>query len=98
MNTVFELGGDLVRDEVISQESCNVVAFVESDLKTAFCQVAHNVMRLIAEGSDEEAQNIQEYAVDCYVALLDTSVVLPDVMVHVGFSQRQQKRLVLRSD
>ncbi|CAK4084297.1 unnamed protein product [Aphanomyces euteiches] len=60
MTNVFELGGELVKEEV-----------------------AHNLMRLIAEGSgDDEEQDMElrRDAVDTYLELLEKPV-LPDILV-----------------
>ena len=62
MNTVFELGGELVRTDV-----------------------AHNLMRLIAEGSgeDEDADmELRKYAAETYVNLI-SKTKLPDVLLQV---------------
>eukprot|EP00003_Mantamonas_plastica_P010897 TRINITY_DN2043_c0_g1_i4.p1 TRINITY_DN2043_c0_g1~~TRINITY_DN2043_c0_g1_i4.p1 ORF type:complete len:1067 (-),score=443.58 TRINITY_DN2043_c0_g1_i4:615-3815(-) len=62
MNTIFELGGDLVRPEV-----------------------AHNLLRLLAEGAggDEDADNeLRTFAVDSYLQLCEKTV-LPDILVEV---------------
>ena len=62
MTNVFELGGELVREEV-----------------------AHNLLRLIAEGSgedDEQDEELRRDAVETYLELLDRAV-LPDILVCV---------------
>ncbi|KJE92386.1 epsilon-adaptin [Capsaspora owczarzaki ATCC 30864] len=61
MNSIFDLGGDLVQPEV-----------------------AHNLMRLVAEGTDDDAadKELRTYAVNAYAALLDRQR-LPDILVHV---------------
>ncbi|XP_003382933.2 PREDICTED: AP-4 complex subunit epsilon-like [Amphimedon queenslandica] len=62
MNSVFELGGSLVRREV-----------------------AHNLMRLIAEGTEDEDldKELRGNAVSSYIALLSKPQELPDVLIKI---------------
>ena len=62
MNSVFEMGGELVRPDI-----------------------AHNLMRLIAEGSGEDEDvdmELRRYAATQYYALL-AQPMLPDILMHI---------------
>ena len=61
MNSVFEIGGSLVRKEV-----------------------AHNLMRLLAEGTDDEEADteLRADAVAAYVEMLDKPTI-PDILVQI---------------
>ena len=63
MNSVFELGGELVRPDV-----------------------AHNLMRLIAEGSGEDEESdeaLRKFAAQTYYEVLNKPN-LPDVLMQVA--------------